>query len=279
MPYLFKNKKLLEHAGHTEEGRLLFDVDMHSGNYDELLKELDLDRWYYTDKTIPYYHNKMGYRSDELDDINDNDYLLSFGCSYTYGTGLFYEDTWSYKLSKKLNLKNINLAIPGQGIQTQQYNTTLFVNNFSSIRLPKYVIYQYPHDYRVATSIYDNPIKMDGRLVLSTHTANDGSWLEDEFTRKYYLENPGGKYLVDYLTPLYLNNIWKALGVPVYHITFNDYYQEYKSDFQDFEILDIQDNVYSVEEYLYYMARDLSHNGRELHDKVKETILNKIKNG
>ena len=39
------------------------------------------------------------------------------------------------------------------------------------------------------------------------------------------------------------------------------------------------DNQNNKDEYLYLLARDLSHNGREFHDKVKEIILKKIKNG
>jgi hypothetical protein len=67
--------------------------------------------------------------------------------------------------------------------------------------------------------------------------------------------------------------------VPVYHITFgDDFPQEYKSDYQYFNIEKIKRPNYG-NQYLYYMARDLTHEGREFHDKVKEIILNKIKNG
>ena len=114
-----------------------------------------------------------------------------------------------------------------------------------------------------------------------TETAghNTDRWDGDSYMNNYYIKNSGEKHLRDFTTPLYLNNIWESLGVPVFHITFNDYNQELKSDFQDFEILNIRESTYSQEEYLYYKARDLSHNGREFHDKVKEIILNKIKNG
>ena len=142
---LFKNSKILEIESSDE-----YDADLSSNpTFYNMIKKVDLTKWYYTNKKIYYKHNEYGYRSDNLSDIKDSDYILTFGCSYSYGTGLFYEDTYSYKLSKELGLKNINLAIPGSGIKNQQYNTTLFVNNFIQERLPKYVLYQYPNDYRV----------------------------------------------------------------------------------------------------------------------------------
>ncbi len=279
MPEIQKSDKILRVKG-TPAGVIEYDMDIYDGNlaYQELQKHINLDKWYYTNKKIPYIHNEYGYRSDNLSSINNNDYLLSFGCSNTYGQGLFYEDTYSYKISKSLNLKNINLGIPASGLRIQQLNTTLFVNSFAKIRLPKYVIYQYPNDYRVTLTTEDD----DGRgskLEVTTIGAADDAYINSEYTQKYYLKNQGEKYLQDLVTPLQLNNIWKALGVPVYHINFDDFPQEYKSDFQDFEILNIREGTYSKEEYLYYKARDLMHNGIQFHDKVKETILNKIKNG
>ena len=273
MAVLKNNSKLLEIG--VKDG---YDLDLsHNPTFEKIIKQIDLSKWHYNNKKIYYKHNEYGYRCDNISDITDNDYLLTFGCSYSYGTGLFYEDTYSYNLSKELNLKNINLSIPGSGIKLIEYNTTLFVNSFSSIKLPKYVIYQYPHDYRVSLGL-----EQGNELAISTETAghNTDRWDGDSYMNNYYIKNSGEKHLRDFTTPLYLNNIWESLGVPVFHITFGDYTQKYKSDFQNFEILNIEDdNQNNKDEYLYLLARDLSHNGREFHDKVKETILNKIKNG
>ena len=98
---------------------------------------------------------------------------------------------------------------------------------------------------------------------------------ENYYIENYYLKNQGEKYVKDVFIPLKINNIWESLGVPIFHITFNDYIQELKSDFQNFEILNIKDDNHNI----YERIRDLSHNGRKFHDKVYKTILNKIKNG
>ena len=240
--------------------------------YIQNLDKLNLDKWFYANKRIPYKTNEYGYRSDKLSSIDDSDYILTFGCSYSYGTGLFYEDTYSYKLANKLNLKNINLAIPGGGISEMVYNTILFDNNFTNIRLPKYVVYQYPNDYRVTLGkeypTLDN-------IELQTIGVSRNEYTQIDYINEYYIKNSGEKKIKDLLFPLYLNNIWESLGVPVFHITFNDYIQELKSDYQTFDILNIKDDFTS----LYDKARDLSHNGIKFHDKVKEIILKKIKNG
>jgi len=266
---------------YKEPHKILYDIDIDlrypKDGYIQNLAKLNLDKWFYTNKRIPYQLNEYGYRSDKLSNIDDSDYILTFGCSYSYGTGLFYEDTYSYKLANKLNLKNINLAIPGGGISEMVYNTILFDNNFTNIRLPKYVVYQYPNDYRVTLG-KEYPNNLDN-IQLQTIGVSRNEYTEIDYINEYYIKNSGEKKIKDLLFPLYLNNIWESLGVPVFHITFNDYNQELKSDFQDFEILNIRESTYSQEEYLYYKARDLSHNGREFHDKVKEIILNKIKNG
>jgi hypothetical protein len=274
---LNKNSKLLISYHSLKE---VWDIDIvNNQNYKNFLKNIDIDKWYYTNKKIKYSHNEYGYRADMLSSINDSDYLLTFGCSYTYGNGLFYEDTYAYKLSDKLNLKNINLAIPGSSIKIQEYNTNLFINSFSNVRLPKYVIYQYPHDYRVSLSKFNGEY-----LDIVTQTAMTDDYGNEEYIKKYFIENSGEKYLQDLLVPLYLNNIWKTYNIPVFHITFCDYNQEYKSIFQDFEIISINDNESHQShdgdyDYLYNLARDLSHNGIKFHDKVYNVLLNKINNG
>jgi hypothetical protein len=270
MAILKNSSKLLEIPVRDEYDS---DINFNNPTFNKLIKHINKDSWYYNNKKIYYKHNEYGYRSDNLSDINDNDYILTFGCSYSYGVGLFYEDTYSYKLANELNLKNINLAIGGSGISEQFYNTILFNTNFTNIRLPKYVIYQYPNDYRVSLS--KTTPGEESVLGVLTMGVNKNDYTSNEYINEYYIKNSGEKKLKDLLFPLYLNNIWESLGVPVFHITFNDYIQELKSDYQTFDIINIKDDSTS----LYDKARDLSHNGIKFHDKVKEIILNKIKNG
>lgn len=63
--------------------------------------------------------NGQGYRSDEFDET-EGIKIVFVGCSYTFGIGLYYDETWPKLLCNRLedeyNTKfvNWNLALPGQ---------------------------------------------------------------------------------------------------------------------------------------------------------------------
>lgn len=56
-------------------------------------------------------------------------YLVTNGCSLTWGEGCKKEETYPYLLAKKLNLQLINLAIPGTGWYNLETSTTSFIHN------------------------------------------------------------------------------------------------------------------------------------------------------
>jgi hypothetical protein len=56
-------------------------------------------------------------------------YLVTIGCSQTYGSGCKLEDTWSYKLSKELGLEEINLSCNGAGWYYIQNTLNSFINS------------------------------------------------------------------------------------------------------------------------------------------------------
>lgn len=56
-------------------------------------------------------------------------YLVTIGCSQTYGQGCSLEETWSYKLAKELGLKEINLSCNGAGWYYIQNTLNSFINS------------------------------------------------------------------------------------------------------------------------------------------------------
>lgn len=72
----------------------------------------------YKNNQVKYKMNNFGFRTD--DDFNPSDVANIFlGCSHTYGVGHHLENTWSYKLNKKLNNgKFYNLGHAGSGSTT-----------------------------------------------------------------------------------------------------------------------------------------------------------------
>jgi len=60
-------------------------------------------------KFVIYKLNKYGFRTPFTKEPS----LVVAGCSNTFGTGLNIEQTWGYKLAKKLDLPLVNIATPG----------------------------------------------------------------------------------------------------------------------------------------------------------------------
>lgn len=82
---------------------------------------------------ITYKFNDYGYRGNEdLNDVIKSDYIVCIGCSFTFGVGLEYEQTWPYKLSKKLNKKLLNLGWPGASQQYVGWQIKNILDNFTN---------------------------------------------------------------------------------------------------------------------------------------------------
>lgn len=279
-----KSKPIAYNPGLANQNHKDFDVESAGPEFHENLKLLDKTKWFYTNKSIDYIHNEYGYRSDSLEEIKTGDeYILTFGCSYSYGYGLHYEDTYSYKVSKHHNCKNINLSVCGTGIGFHKLNTTLFLNylNVNSLKFPKLVIYQYPSwtRMRLSTPLRDD---YDG-LMLSQKTHNFDTFDKDvtPFYKKYWIMDETEVYTEALHAPLFFNALWTGYNIPVFHMDWGDFNQKYKSDFQKFNIFDYSDfnkNNHDNEiGYLYELARDLSHNGRDFHNSVANEIIEDTK--
>lgn len=77
-----------------------------------------LERWGWLGVRIKYEHNSWGFRS-----LGSREFfkivkpsLVAIGCSFTYGTGLHYQDLWCKRLADLMDLELINLGVPGHGL-------------------------------------------------------------------------------------------------------------------------------------------------------------------
>lgn len=112
------------------------------------------DDWYYRNRPLDYYHNSQGHRSNNIDKINFDNYILFSGCSHTYGIGLELETTYTYLLSKKLNVDYYNLGLGGTGIDVMFYNVITWLNKFPK---PKCVFLQWTDHTRFLGFRTDGP--------------------------------------------------------------------------------------------------------------------------
>ena len=251
----------------------------HSTDSEELFHKNSKEKgpnWFYYDNRIEYKFNSWGYRSKNFEDLSEN-YLLTFGCSYTEGIGLHYENTWSAKLAKSLGLDLFNLGSGGSGSDFQMYNTILFFNSvLKSGKLPKLVVYQWPTNHRITYAFKNeetNAIEFQpfsGALPEEWYPQNSlkyGNWYFYS-----YLENCGELIKNNNLFPMTVDALWKSAGVKVLHWTYSD----------DFEMINkesfISNNVdlINVIDDSQSKARDCSHNGIESQDIVVNHLIKKL---
>jgi hypothetical protein len=232
--------------------------------------------WYYYGNEIEYKFNSWGYRTKEFDNL-DNDYLLTFGCSYTEGIGLHYEDMWSTKLSKVLNLDIFNLGSGGNGADFQMYNTILFFNYVLKLnKLPKLVVYQWPEKHR-ATFAFKSK-KHSGIELQPFSGARPDEWYPKnslEYGSWYfysYLENCGELIKNTNFYPMTVDALWKSAGVKVLHWTYSYDFEMMDKEFfisNNVDLIDVIDDSNTT-------ARDCSHNGKESQDIIIKYLLKKL---
>jgi|APGre2960657404_1045060.scaffolds.fasta_scaffold00682_2 hypothetical protein len=232
--------------------------------------------WYYYDNEIEYKFNSWGYRTKEFDDL-DKDYLLTFGCSYTEGIGLHYDDMWSTKLSKTLNIDLFNLGAGGTSPDFQMYNTILFFNHVLKLnKLPRLVVYQWPEIHRIVYAFKTdkhNEIEFQpftGAIPEEWYPQNSleyGKWYHHS-----YLENRGELIKNTNFCPMTVDALWKSAGVKVLHWTYStDFKMIHKESFisNNVDLINIIDDSQGK-------ARDCSHNGKESQDIVIKYLLKKL---
>lgn len=229
--------------------------------------------WYYYDKEIKYEYNSWGYRTKDFYDLKSN-YIITFGCSFTEGIGLHYDDIWTTKIAKELNCDVFNLGVGGTGPDFSMYNTLLLLNFIhKNNRYPKYVIYQWSFKERSSFFFMD-----DEKLNIETFTS---SHLEKYSTKntKYYLdwykygfiENEGELVKQSNFSTLFCDNIWKSLGIPVVHWTWGeDFTLKEPNLFHNIT------DVHKINDLTESKARDLAHNGHLSQDIVVDYLRSKL---
>ena len=138
--------------------------------FEELKKTKPID-WVYRNKEITYNLNEYGHRSKSISQL-EKDYVLFVGCSHTFGYGLALEDTYAYKVAKRLNLDYYNLSITGGQVESCFYNTLSFLNKVEN--KPKKIFIQWPQFHRVLFYHNDNVVNL-----YSTHCNPETSHFSD----------------------------------------------------------------------------------------------------
>ena len=78
--------------------------------------------WKYSNKSISYNTNRLGYRTKEFEEIDWANSIVLFGCSHVFGAALAEDETISHHLTSITGIPVINMGAMGSSIQHTFYN-------------------------------------------------------------------------------------------------------------------------------------------------------------
>lgn len=200
----------------------------------------------YKKNPIVYKLNNYGFRSHD-DFFNGDEGTVYLGCSHTFGTGHYLENSWSYKLHQKVGKgKFFNLSCGSIGI-TSQY---AFLKYFSKKLNINKVFHYYPDECFHRYEFLDK----DGKTDILTPHSNDKN--VSYFFEKYLSHSPyNSLHNLSYIDAI--KNICKEIDCD---------YQLYTKSYTDNTI-----DAYSKDKV---PARDLLHYYVEDHDDIVNNFLN-----
>ena len=228
----------------------------------------------YLDKSNPitYKRNSYGYRCEEFSEYEDEKFILVIGCSHTFGTGLHNEHIWCNQLGKDLNMPVMNLANGGFGPDYVYIISSAYSHN-ENYPKPAAVVIQWPQRFRKSfaytedngqritldpTHPYLEDLQKEGNIVKQ----KDYIWYYER-----YVSYDAERIKTNHYNFMSVQKLWKGWGVPVYNWSFED-------DYLEEEIIGIDINVVRTEHTGY--ARDLQHDGRDIHKQAADKIRNGV---
>jgi hypothetical protein len=219
--------------------------------------------------------NKNGYRCDEFINQHSGKHVLFAGDSNTYGYGLLKEETWAYKLYKKLSEKSLlsgyfNIGEPGIGIPQTVFNIILYCEKYGK-----------PDVIFLNLTVQSRLVKYDKRDKKYYNTFTSDENVEDHILynyqyyfmlEKYCLANNIKLYsfswqtitqptLVAYLTDKKVNLDAPPTNEIFYNFNFDSFYKMNPKGLKK----RVREN-YNVEDPYFITARDDAHPGTGFHN-------------
>ena len=224
----------------------------------------------YLKKPIEYKINKQMLRCDyDLEEIGDKPVDLYLGCSHTFGSGHYKENTWPYLVSKYTGNTEVNLGVPGGDIEASYMRLLQFVRRLNVANVfhlqPPYYRYGYRTDNTHSTWI----------------VWDDEKEMKDFYGQDYVWNN----YLTDgareYNYMKYLNLIryeCEKLNIPLYHSNIKNIEEE-DTDYllKEYKALwDGQETEQQAIDFIKYgdiPARDLTHYPASIMKRVSRMFI------
>ena len=222
--------------------------DMFELNMADPEKRAQLEEYGWTRDNVSYTFNKDGFRSEEFT-YEPNDSVLFLGCSFTMGLGVDLESSWAYKVATTLGLRRYNLGIAGGSTDT----CFRLAHHWIPLLKPKYVVMMIPMGGRME-------ILVDGHIIQCLPNMN--------YRDMHIMIRIGGFYecwLSD-TANVELNQLKNVIGI---QMICN------RNDVPLLEMPALRCLTGGKHRKLP-LARDLVHPGREWHQYVADTFIEKI---
>jgi hypothetical protein len=241
-------------------------------------------QWRFYSLPITYKINSHGYRMNkQLDEIDYNNYIAFFGCSFTVGVGLPLEETYAYRIAGHYGLGDnyINAAVGGS---SPSFVVANMVHMFKNVpRLPKAIIVNWPPLNRIHYWYKDRLTFMS--TTLRTGTFDHKYWqraFEDTVLETSHMIN-SSKGLVDTVTTLCKISGVKLFQFSSMHPITHDSIVEHCPDVSYVPFRDLQyteEEINTIDVINRMKARDIhqtfAHPGIYHQDRVVEASISAL---
>lgn len=213
------------------------DTEFYYYSMDQPSKwEVKVSRDYLNTK-FTYKFNKQGFRSENNFD-NDYDYgFLIAGDSFVIGEGVPIEETWAYRLTKKISKKSnidlphLSLGWPGASSKRITQNIMTFINNHNTNRvLAMYPIFERQLFYNKENNFLEDTQPNFSKYKKFYRVINEETfinfYIQDIYMAQLYCENKNIHfnwtswyfYIDDYISmfPDYLKSTYIKLDLSKY---------------------------------------------------------------
>ena len=224
------------------------------------------EKWIWYNKPITYKLNSLGYRMKEFEDIDWTNYMMVLGCSHTVGTGMPFEDLFSTKISRDLNMDIVNAAIPGGANNAMLINLNRLLSKKTP---PKLLICNWTFLKRWSYILGDTIIRQGINHILPIKNYFNESYIN-------YLENDFQIHGTFIEIKKQIDTLCKYANIPVWHITALPHYVFDKS----IDIIKPDQNEDTINQINQNIARDCAHFGYSYNNQVYNRwiqIKNKFK--
>jgi hypothetical protein len=284
MEDFMKNDFLIESPHYEKFGTFNF---LHTDSEELFKKNKKIlgPNWHYYNNPIFYNMNQLGYRMNkEMHEVDYDNYIAFFGCSYTVGIGLPLEYTFPYLISERANCDYVNGAVGGC---SPDFMFTNFLHFFERVpKKPKCFVFVWPEITRTFYWYNNTPVFMLANASPNTEEVNYWS----KAYKAFIMEDSHLIQRISYIRSA-IKIICESNKIPYYETTFyvkperEPYLEKFKIPTVDLwhPILDARE--IDAKTIHYNWARDLislkkghvdAHQGIFSHQSLTDTFFSKL---